>query len=174
MEIVDATAHLPWKQNKGGPVWGPKGAGGDAQQANPAPDSPPGSGPSDKQGKSGWNVQATVPAIGALDPELKVIIAYLVRALPLSRLSWCKTERELCRGRSSLTDRVCFKEQHANRQAYKQRLQPEERLILCLMPCAGAGEPEPSEEERTCVGWSWPCGTCSARFKEEGWSRLGG
>ena len=52
VEIVDATAHLPWKQNKGGPVWGPKAPGSDAQQANPAPDSP-GSGPGDKAGKKG-------------------------------------------------------------------------------------------------------------------------
>ena len=37
VEIVDPTAHLAWKRNKGGPVWGAKGAGTDAQQANPAP-----------------------------------------------------------------------------------------------------------------------------------------
>lgn len=72
VEIVDPTAHLPWRQNKGGPVWGSKGAGTEAQQANPAPDSPS-SGPGDKQSKPGWKVQQpAIPAIANLDPELKV------------------------------------------------------------------------------------------------------
>ena len=72
VEIVDPTAHLPWRQNKGGPVWGSKGAAPEAQQANPAPDSPPGAGPGDKPGaKAGWNAPASVPAC-QLNPELKV------------------------------------------------------------------------------------------------------
>jgi len=68
VEIVDPTAHLAWKRNKGGPVWGPKGDA-EGQQANPTPLSPS-SGPGDKAGKPGWGVKTAVP-IASLDPELK-------------------------------------------------------------------------------------------------------
>jgi hypothetical protein len=71
VEIVDPTAHLAWKRNKGGPVWGAKGAPAEAQQANPPPESP-GSGPGDKVGGPGWKAQPVMPALGALDGEHKV------------------------------------------------------------------------------------------------------
>ena len=71
VEVVDPTAHLAWKRNKGGPVWGTKGAATDAQQANPAPESPS-SGPGDKAGKPGCRMQPAMPAIASLDAELKV------------------------------------------------------------------------------------------------------
>ena len=68
-EIVDPTAHLAWKRNKGGPVWGTKGDA-EGQQANPTPLSP-GVGPGDKVGTPGWGVKTVLPVV-SLDPELKV------------------------------------------------------------------------------------------------------
>jgi len=95
VEIVDPTAHLPWRQNKGGPVWGSKGAAAtEAQQANPAPDSPPVV-PGDKPGKPGWNVAAPVPAC-PLDPELKVNSA--PSAVPCARRCFEQILRMRVRG----------------------------------------------------------------------------
>lgn len=68
-EIVDPTAHLAWKRNKGGPVWGTKGDA-EGQQANPTPLSP-GVGPGDKVGTPGWGVKTVLPVV-SVDPELKV------------------------------------------------------------------------------------------------------